>query len=109
LQQDVIHEMKFPPLPLPPFYKEPTESVLQSMVYHGVQVKSEKNWKEQPKKGKSLPYCSDKILQLLFQAISLLSLSPAAPQPVWPHLLRSQEESLPKQCQNRAGIQPAFT
>lgn len=66
-----MHKMKLPPLPLPPFYKEPTDGVLQSMLSHTVCFTMEYKWnqkkikikKEQPKnkKGKRLSFYSDDV------------------------------------------------
>lgn len=110
-----MHDIKLPPFPLPSFYKEPTGGVLQSMLSHTVWFTMEYKQnqkitkKEQPKKGKRLPYCSDKLLHLLVRAICPPSLSPDSPKPVRPHSLQSQEKSLPQQCWYWAGIWPVLT
>lgn len=41
-----MHEMKLLPLPLPPFYKEPTYGVLQSMLSHTVWFTMEYKWNQ---------------------------------------------------------------
>lgn len=109
-----MHEMKLPPLPLPPFYKEPTDGVLQSMLSHTVWFTME--YKQNQKKPKRHSQKREKGYRRALASCSVSSLAPFLSQafPLLPcsqfghNSLHSQEKSFPKQCQFQAGIWPVF-